>query len=475
MNSPLRILIIGSQSQAQDDIASVLDSSALDVVCAPDTAAGMQHIARHAPVAFGLVLLNPPQVDQKSLEALRTLRAAHRHLLLAVAGVVFEPEFIAEAAKSDALLLRKPISPEDIEGVITRIRLNGALPARTPARAGFYLEELKNDGFFLAVAPAMQEILSKVNIIAPTDVSVLITGESGVGKEVVAQLLHKHSARAHRPMLKVNCAALPNDLLESELFGYEAGAFTGAMKAKPGKFDQCDKGTIMLDEIGEMSPMMQAKLLHVLQDGEFARLGSRSSTKVDVRVIAATNIDMEKCIANRTFREDLYYRLSAFVLHIPPLRERRQEIPYLLHEMSRRMAASLQMEPLPLSKRMIEAAIQYNWPGNLRELGNFMKRYLILRDEVVAVVELESKIMRQVRAEPASAPANVRPIVPEAPQGGLKGAVRSMKDATETQMIREVLIQNRWNRRLTAEQLKISYKALMYKIRKYELDVSDIA
>ncbi len=161
-------------------------------------------------------------------------------------------------------------------------------------------------------------------------------------------------------MLKVNCAALPNDLLESELFGYEAGAFTGAMKAKPGKFDQCDKGTILLDEIGEMSPQMQAKLLHVLQDGEFARLGARSTTRVDVRVIAATNIDMEKCIADRTFREDLYYRLNAFVLHIPPLRERRQEIPYLLHEMSRRMAAGWSVEPLALSPRMVAggAAIQ---------------------------------------------------------------------------------------------------------------------
>ncbi len=471
MNTPLRILILGDKAQAEDDIASVLATSALDPICIADDVECLKWIRRQE-TAPGLVLLNPSNQDRGALDSIRTLRAAYPHLLLAVTGYSFEPSFIQEAAENGALLLRKPISPQDIEGLITRIRLN--TPAGPPpSNSRVYVEELKNDGFFLAASPAMHEILSKINIIGPTEVSVLITGESGVGKEVVAQLLHKHSARAHRPMLKVNCAALPNDLLESELFGYEAGAFTGAMKAKPGKFDQCDKGTILLDEIGEMSPQMQAKLLHVLQDGEFARLGARSTTRVDVRVIAATNIDMEKCIADRTFREDLYYRLNAFVLHIPPLRERRQEIPYLLHEMSRRMAVGLGVEPLALSPRMVAASLQYNWPGNLRELGNFMKRYLILRDEVTALVELESKIMRQVVpiAQAAVAPVATPEMVP----AGLKTMVRSMKDATETQMIREVLRQNRWNRRIAAEQLKISYKALLYKIRKYELDVPDIA
>jgi two-component system, NtrC family, response regulator AtoC len=478
MNSPLRILIIGDKSQAEDDIASVLDSSALDPVCLPDAEACIRYMARQSTPAPGLVLSNPSEADRSSLHALRTLRAAHPHVLLAVTGYSFDPSFIEETSKAGVLLLRKPISPRDIEGLITRIRLN-VPPAPVAVNSSLYVEDLKNDGFFLAASPVMHDILSKINIIAPTDVSVLITGESGVGKEVVAQLLHKHSARAHRPLLKVNCAALPNDLLESELFGYEAGAFTGAMKAKPGKFDLCDKGTILLDEIGEMSPQMQAKLLHVLQDGEFARLGSRASTKVDVRVVAATNIDMEKCIADRTFREDLYYRLNAFVLHIPPLRERRQEIPYLLHEMSQRLATVYQVEPLPMSGRLISAALQYNWPGNLRELGNFVKRYLILRDEVVALVDLESKIMRQVSTVPMpmlvttsqSHHSSQETTSPD----GLKGVVRNMKDAAETQMIREVLRQNRWNRRMAAEQLKISYKALLYKIRKYELDISDIA
>jgi two-component system, NtrC family, response regulator AtoC len=334
-----------------------------------------------------------------------------------------------------------------------------------------HLEELTNDTFFLAASPGMRGILSTVKTIAPTGVSVLITGETGVGKEIVAQLIHKHSARACRPMLKINCAALPNDLLESELFGYESGAFTGAVKAKPGKFDLCHQGTVLLDEIGEMSRPMQAKLLHVLQDGEFTRLGARSNTKVDVRVIAATNIDMERCIADRSFREDLYYRLNTFMLHIPPLRERRQEIPYLLHEMSQRMAAAYQVPPLVMSTRLIAASLQYNWGGNLRELGNFMKRFLILRDEAAAVVELESKIMSQTMAIATSATDGIS----ESPPAGLKGMVRSTKITTETQLIRETLERNGWNRRVTADQLKISYKALLYKIREYELHVTNVA
>lgn len=334
-----------------------------------------------------------------------------------------------------------------------------------------YMEELPNDNFFLAASPAMHSIRSTVNVVAPTDASVLITGETGVGKEVVAHLLRKHSARARHPMLKVNCAALPSDLIESELFGYEAGAFTGAMKAKPGKFDLCHKGTILLDEIGEMSPQMQAKLLHVLQDGEYARLGARSTTKVDVRVVAATNIDIETCIAKGSFREDLYYRLGVFVLHIPPLRERRQEIPYLLHEMSHRMAASFEVEPIAMSPRLIAASLDYNWTGNLRELGNFVKRYLILRDEVAAVVELESKVMRQgVTMAPQAASIAAKPSTL-----GLKSAVRAAKVITESQMIRDVLKQNHWNRHIAAEQLKISYKALLNKIREYELDLPGAA
>ena len=184
-------------------------------------------------------------------------------------------------------------------------------------------------------------------MIAPVDVPVLILGESGTGKEVLARLIHKLSPRAHQPFLKINCAALPNDLLESELFGFEAGAFTGAIRSKPGRFELCDKGTILLDEIGEMSPALQAKMLQVLQDGQFSRFGRSSLVKVDVRILAATNMDIQQAIAAEKLRQDLYYRLNGFSLSLPPLRERKEEIPLLLRHFMARFAARYSREPMP--------------------------------------------------------------------------------------------------------------------------------
>ncbi len=327
--------------------------------------------------------------------------------------------------------------------------------------------ELGNDRFFLAASKAMRDIHAKVCTIARANVAVLITGESGVGKEVVANLLHRQSPRASRQLLKINCAALPNDLLESELFGYEAGAFTGAMKSKPGKFEQCANGTILLDEIGEMSPILQAKLLQVLQDGEFSRLGSRVNSKVDVRVVAATNVNIEQAIAERKFREDLYYRLNTFVIHIPPLRERREEIPYLLSELCRRLSGAQQLEPLELSPRLLSTAMEFPWPGNLRELVNFVKRHLIMRDEALAIHELESKMCD--RKPSVSSTTND---VARSSKSDMKAVVRSLKDEAEIQMIADTLDETHWNRRIAAERLQISYRALLYKIRQYNLAAS---
>ena len=234
----------------------------------------------------------------------------------------------------------------------------------------------------------MRKIRSQAALVANVDIPVLLLGESGTGKEVLGRLIHKLSPRAHRTFLKVNCAAVPADLLESELFGYEPGAFTGATHAKPGKFELCNKGTILLDEIGEMPPLLQAKLLHVLQDQQFSRLGSRSVIKVDVRILAATNINIPEALANKRLREDLYYRLNAFTMQIPPLRERKEEIPILLKHSMTRMAERYARAPLPLSPALLQACQNHSWPGNLRELNNFLKRYLILGDENLAVSEL---------------------------------------------------------------------------------------
>jgi two-component system, NtrC family, response regulator AtoC len=276
--------------------------------------------------------------------------------------------------------------------------------------------------------------------------------------------VHKLSPRAHRTFLKVNCAAVPADLLESELFGYEAGAFTGATHPKPGKFELCNKGTILLDEIGEMPPSLQAKLLHVLQDNQFSRLGSRTVVKVDVRILAATNINIPEALATKRLREDLYYRLNAFTLSLPPLRERKEEVPILLKHFMSRMSERYARAPLPLSPTLMNACLEYSWPGNLRELSNFIKRYLILGDETLAIAELSPKndVNGGQRAD-GSGKAGAG----ESSAGGLKSLARSAKDEAEAAAITQALEQTNWNRKQAAALLKISYKALLYKIRQY--------
>jgi DNA-binding NtrC family response regulator len=327
------------------------------------------------------------------------------------------------------------------------------------------VENLEDDLFFLAASPQMKQIRAQVSLVAKVDVPVLLLGESGVGKEILARLIHKMSVRAHRPLLKVNCAALPAELLESELFGYEAGAFTGANRPKPGKFELCNKGTILLDEIGEMSTALQAKLLHVLQDGSFSRLGGRSNISVDVRILAATNINVQEAIANKTLREDLYYRLNAFTMQIPPLRERREEIPLLLKHFMNRLSERYAHPPLSYSERLLRACMEYHWPGNLRELGNFVKRYLVLQDEEMAISELATK----GRGAGAMGDDGVGGSSTSLPNGGLKSLVRSLKDEAELRAIEQALTATNWNRKMAAAQLNISYKALLYKIKQYQI------
>jgi transcriptional regulator with PAS, ATPase and Fis domain len=306
----------------------------------------------------------------------------------------------------------------------------------------------------------MRDLESQASLVARADIPLLILGESGTGKEILALYTHMMSARSQHIFLKVNCAAVPAELLESELFGYEQGAFTGAVKTKPGKFEVCTGGTIFLDEIGEMPAILQAKLLQVLQDGTFSRLGSRSPMKVDVRVIAATNINMKEAMAQKTFREDLYYRLNGFTLNIPPLRERREEIPVLSEYFMRKGAKRYGRDELPFSPKLMNALTKHVWPGNLRELENVVNRYLVLGDERAILEELS----------PSSSSQNASNSNAETSNGaGLKALVRGLKGDAEATAIARVLEGTGWNRKAAASDLQISYKALLYKIKQYDL------
>ena len=401
-----------------------------------------------------LDLLMPGIDGLQTLEQLRQLQPGVKVVMLSCVG---DTRKVVQAMRLGAHdYLTKPFQKAELDAVVDQ-----CLGKKGPVNAGD-IEELCDDVFFVAASPAMRKIRSQAALVANVDIPVLLLGESGTGKEVLARLIHKLSPRAHRTFLKVNCAAVPADLLESELFGYEAGAFTGATHPKPGKFELCNKGTILLDEIGEMPPLLQAKLLHVLQDGTFSRLGSRSVIKADVRILAATNINIPEALATKRLREDLYYRLNAFTLQLPPLRERKEEIPILLKHFMSRMSERYARPPLALSPNLLQACQEYSWPGNLREVNNFIKRYLILGDEKLAINELRPKV-----------DANGASFEPP-PQksggdsgGGLKSLARSAKDEAEAEAIARALEETNWNRKQAAALLKISYKALLYKIRQY--------
>ncbi len=321
-----------------------------------------------------------------------------------------------------------------------------------------------SDFLFLHGGSAMARIHGYTERFAAVNVPILLLGESGVGKEVFARRIHQLSPRGHRTFLKINCAALPADLLESELFGYEAGAFTGAVRSKPGMFELCNKGTILLDEIGELPPNLQAKLLQVLQDHQFSRLGGRSLVTVDVRILAATNVDIRQALITKTFREDLYYRLSAFTIHLPPLRERRDEILPLLQFFIQKMSLRMGLPSKPLSSRVVEACLKYCWPGNVRELENFIKRLLVLDDEDAALAEL-----REPQGEKTECPHCIPQPLRIQGSTDLKSLVRGLKQETEKEAIRFALEQAAGSRKEAARLLKISTKALLQKARQYGL------
>jgi two-component system, NtrC family, response regulator AtoC len=308
----------------------------------------------------------------------------------------------------------------------------------------------------------MRVVRDMIAKIAATDAAVLLTGESGVGKEVVARAIHHASPRAARQFLKVNCAALPGELLESELFGHERGAFTGADREKPGKFEQARKGTILLDEIGEVPLRLQAKLLHVLQDGEFTPVGGVRVLDNDVRVLAATNRDLEAEIRAGRFREDLYYRLNVIELKIPPLRERRDEIPalvdFFLRTSNAKFGGTLTMSPATRQQ-----FVDQPWPGNIRELENAVKRAVVL-----GRVDLgqHADHARVSSGTPAGRPATVADAATGAAPShlGLKAIARQAARDAERIVIAQTLERVHWNRAKAARQLQISYKALLYKI-----------
>ncbi len=316
------------------------------------------------------------------------------------------------------------------------------------------LEALPADDIIFGATPAMREIQRKLEKLANAQVPVLIQGESGTGKEIIARLIHRLSPWSSGPFVKVNCPAIPGTLLESELFGYEKGAFTGAYGAKPGRVELAHRGSLFMDEISELEPGLQAKLLQLLQDGQFARIGSQEDTRVEVRFICATNRDLSKEIESGGFRQDLFYRINVVNLQLPPLRDRRDDVPRLVDYFLEVYNQKFNRRARPLSSGVLQMLRKYHWPGNVRELENLMKRYVILDSEDAVSSEL---VMRE-ETLPGADLEMAGPI-------SLKKVTRQATREMERKIILRVLQEHDWNRKRAARALDISYRALLYKLR----------
>ena len=332
------------------------------------------------------------------------------------------------------------------------------LPPSTFVEAG---ERTQENKMFIYKSEKMQRIKQIIDQVAGTDVTVLVQGESGVGKEVVARSIHQNSPRRDGPFIKVNCAAIPQELLESELFGYEKGAFTGAYRQKLGKFELAHGGTIFLDEIVEIPLSLQAKLLQVLQDREFSRLGGKKDIRVDIRVLAATNRNIEESVKNNQFREDLYYRMNVVNIHVPPLRERKEELPTLIEYFLDKFSKKYNKDVNPITESILTMFLEHPWPGNVRELENTVHRYVVLGNTEELVEEFvflrESAKAKEEKSEKSI--DGSRPSLREVQRDAILRA--------EREVISKVLNQANWNRKRSAELLSISYKALLYKIKDY--------
>lgn len=313
---------------------------------------------------------------------------------------------------------------------------------------------------FIYTSEKMQRIKKIIDQVADTDVTVLIQGESGVGKEVVARYIHVNSLRRDKPFMKVNCPALPQELLESELFGYEKGAFTGAYCQKPGKFELAHGGTIFLDEIAEIPLSLQAKLLQVLQDREFSRLGGKVDVRVDVRVLAATNKNMEEAVKNGQFREDLYYRLNVVNITIPPLRERKEEIPIFVEYFIDKYGKKYNKKINSLSERTMRTLSAHHWLGNVRELENMIQRYTVFGNEKAIMDGLSNLAQEDLPQEREGQSFSKKDCL------SFKQVVSDAAIKAESKVIRDILELTHWNRKKAAMMLNISYKALLYKINK---------
>jgi two-component system response regulator AtoC len=465
---PTSILIVDDEEGIRNYLKTLLKLKGYEVQTVASGIEAIDYFNSNPPPSLILLDILMPEID--GLETLRRLRKVEREMPVIMLSCIGETRTIVEAMHSGANdYLNKPFEEAELEIAILKaldrkklVEENKLLRAQN--------QELSEGYRFIASNPKMLRIKELIAQIANTDVTVFIEGESGVGKEIVAREIHQGSARREKPFIKVNCAALPSELLESELFGYERGAFTGAFRLKQGKFELANFGTLFLDEIGDMAPALQAKLLHVLQDSEYSRLGGKKNVVVDVRIIAATNQNLEEAMREGKFREDLYYRLNVVNINIPPLRERKEEIPLLCDHFLRKYNRKYNSPFGAIGQQAMPYFVDYDWPGNIRELENVLKRLVILGNEEQIIEELKAKTEGQRLTLKSTQHNHLSKVSHDDSAGvSLKDMSKSLTSTAEKEVILRALQQTQWNRKQAAVMLNISYKTLLNKIKRFDI------
>src|SRR3990170_2165412 len=455
----IRLLVIDDDPKVSWALTEGLSPN-FEILSARDGQEGIELVSTRKPE---LILLDIKMPNMSGLEVLEKIKSLDSELdVIMLSGHGDTQNVVESIRKGASEFINKPFDIKEVE-----IHLQNALEKNRLKREVFTLRkeltEKSDRDVLIGDSPIMTQIRSIIEQIADSDLTVLVRGESGTGKEIVARKIHALSSRANEPFIKVNCAAIPRDLLEAELFGYDKGAFTGAHKNKPGRFEIANKGTIFLDEIGDMHLDLQSKLLQVLEQQEFMRVGGVQSIKVDVRIICATNRNLEKALETQAIRDDLYYRLNEITIHLPPLRERRIDVPLLIEFFLRRYDLFYNKIIRNLTPRSMKILQEYNWPGNVRQLENLIKQIVVREDEGVIpdILKLYTSPLPEESAPSVG--------LPKEKGYSLKKRISETVAREEKRLIAEVLTKTNWNRRKAAEILEISYRSLLYKIKEYNL------
>jgi two-component system nitrogen regulation response regulator NtrX len=465
-----RILVIDDEAAIRDSLRMILEYEDYEFIGAPSGTEGIAIVKREPP---DMVVLDIKMPGMNGLETLAEIRKVDPALPVAMISGHGTITDAMQATRLGAFdFIEKPFTSERVLVTVAK---------------GLEVRELRQENRELKLAmeskyeivgesAALRTIFESIKRASPTTATVLLLGESGVGKELVARTIHRNSPRASQRFVQVNCAAIPEELIESELFGHEKGSFTGATEKQVGKFEQADRGTIFLDEIGDMSPKTQAKVLRVLQEQEVERLGSARTIKVDVRVIAATNKDLEQAIQRGEFREDLYFRLNVIPITVPPLRERREDIPLLVQHFAKRTSEEHNIKPKRFDPRAMEALQRYRWRGNIRELRNTVERVMIMTPgDVVRVDDLPPDVRSAAPSRPAGAELPAAASAHAAADGPAQpslttppvGTLREFKDAAERAYLVQKLRENNWNISKTAEVIDTPRSNLYKKLEQY--------